>query len=261
MTDPTDSLAAALDRFDRTEANLKKLQTVWDKIFQVLPSDLVFGMDTDELDDLRRSFDDLVEALPPIDGFVIEARPYSADAAAQARFDALEISLEAPHARLEVERSIELPGREINEYRYRLHSARRTLVRREVEDVLAAIDGLLRDVDAADGVGAWRAQPRWEELTELIERLDRLVGDMVPGKARWKELRRHLRFAQANDLSDIKTMDWPSVRAEVTANLYSDREPIPVGADDLGTIAMSRPSGPVSTRLNWESVTAEDSSG
>jgi hypothetical protein len=73
------------------------------------------------------------------------------------------------------------------------------------------IDDVVRDVDARDGLGDWQGEDRWDELSSLVSRLDRLLGDLAPGKARWSALRRHLSFRQATDLSDIASMDWPSV--------------------------------------------------
>jgi hypothetical protein len=81
---------------------------------------------------------------------------------------------------------------------------------------------------------------------------------MVPGAARWSDLRRHLRFAEPNDLGDIVNLDWPSVKEEVTRGLYDDREPVPVNVDDIGELARARPTGPVSTQIEWANLTAED---
>ncbi|MGH9192681.1 MAG: restriction endonuclease [Acidimicrobiales bacterium] len=57
---------------------------------------------------------------------------------------------------------------------------------------------------------------------------------------------------------DILDMDWPSVRAEVDTCLYDDLEPLPVNVDDLGELANARPQGPVSTALDWDSLTAQE---
>lgn len=257
MTDVGDpsELAAALDVFDRVEANLEKLERIWQELAGSYPEGIAFGLDTATVDDLVRSFSLVLEELPPIDGFRIDALPLSPDAVAQARFDANEIG--ELEAKLAVERGIEEPGRQIAEYRFRINRGRRSLVRGHVGDVTSRIDQLLREVDAADGIGSWRLGDRWSELAGLVAELDRLVGQLVPGRARWSDLRRHLRFAQSNDLSDIVSMDWPSVKAEVEAALYDDREPLPVAVDDLGELVRARPSGPVSTRLPWNRLSDE----
>ena len=85
----------------------------------------------------------------------------------------------------------------------------------------------------------------------------RPIGGLVPGKARWSALHRHLSFQQSNRLSDIASMDWPSVRQEVQYSLYGDREPLPVETDDLADLVRARPTGPVSTGLDWTRIDAE----
>jgi restriction endonuclease len=107
-------------------------------------------------------------------------------------------------------------------------------------------------------VGEWRGEDRWAELASLFSRIERLTGDLVPGKAGWNDMRRHLSFQQPCDISDIATMDWLSVRLEVQTSLYGDREPLPVAVDDLADLVRARPSGPVSTRLDWAKINDED---
>lgn len=208
------------------------------------------------MDNLIRSFVHIAEHLPAIDGFSVSARPMSHDDISQNRLDAREVG--EVDAIISVEREIENPGRELEEYRFRCDRSRRRIVRDHVMDVTSRIDEVLRDVTTLDGIGHWRGADRWVELHDLFSELDRLVGNMVPGHARWSDLRRHLHFAEPNDLSDIATIDWPSVRAEVEGNLYDDLEPIPVTVDDLGSLARTRPSGPVSTRLSWAKLTPDD---
>lgn len=252
-------LAGALDEFDRVNANVSKLERIWKEIQEVTPSDVVFGLDSPESEDLVRSFAHIADQLPAIDRFRVDAVPMSQDEIAQNRFDAEEVG--EVDASVAVEREIEEPGRQLAEYRFRLERARRVLVRDHVLEVVTHIDQVLRDVAAADGLGQWRGKDRWGELSALVSELDRLVGDTVPGRARWNDLRRHLRFGQDNDLSDIATMDWPSVKDEVEASLYDDREPIPVAVDDLGELVRARPTGPVSTRLDWKRLADDDFEG
>lgn len=249
-------LAAALAQFDRVAANLEKLERVRNQLQDLTPDDIVFGLDTPESEHLGRSFTHIAEHLPPIDGFRVTAVPMSQDAIAQSRFDAWDIG--DIEAKFSVERAIEEPARQLTEYRFKFDRARRGLVRDHVMSVTDSIDAVLRDVMATGGLGEWSGEDRWEELGDLVSELDRLVGSLVPGKARWSDLRRHLRFAQSNDLSDIATIDWPSVRAEVEASLYDDREPLPVSVDDLGELVRGHPTGPVSTRLNWSRLSDED---
>jgi len=41
------------------------------------------------------------------------------------------------------------------------------------------------------------------------------------------------------------------------AGRYDENEPVPVGVEDLGTLAASHPTGPVATKLKWEALTTE----
>jgi hypothetical protein len=252
-------LAATLDQFDRAAANLAKLEKVWEEWCSATPSDISFGLDTPDSEELVRAFNDLAQGLPQIDGFRIEARPWDQDTVAQARFDALDLDI--TEARTEVERGISEPGRQIAEYRHRLEQTRRNLVRGQVGEIVASIDAILRDVVRVEGRAEWRAEDRWGELTDMVSELDRLVGTLVTGRARWSDFHRHLRFAESTDLSDIEVMDWPSVKSEVESALYDDHEPVPVQVDDLGALARARPKGPVSVRLHWDRLSDVDFEG
>jgi len=71
-------------------------------------------------------------------------------------------------------------------------------------------------------------------------------------------MRRHVNIGQGIDLHDIARHDWPSVRTEIEANLYSELEPLPVAAENLADLVRLKPSGSVTTRLNWAAITAEE---
>jgi hypothetical protein len=252
-------LADALDQFDRVEANLMKLHDIWNEYQRLVPHDIAFGLDSNRSNQLIHAFSDISANLPAIDGYRIDATPWALDAIAQARTEAQEIELDEPLARVEIERAISEPGRQLDEYRFRLERARSRLVRDQALDVVTRIDAVLRDAELVDAHRAqWRRIDRWAELGNLVSELDRLIGNTAPGNARWSDLHRHLRFAQGGDLRDIVDRDWPSVRAEVEAILYDDLEPVPVKVDDLGELAKAKPTGPVSTSLNWPVLTDED---
>lgn len=251
-------LAEALDQFDRVEANLTKLEEIWHEYRRLIPRDISFGLDSNRSNELLHAFTDVVANLPPIDGYRIDAGPWTLDAIARARTEAEEIETDEPLARVELERRISEPGKELDEYRFRLGRARSRLVRDQALDVVATIDAILRDAELVDAHRArWRHTDRWAELGSLVSQLDRLIGNAAPGNARWSDLHRHLRFAQGGDLRDIVEWDWPSVRSEVDAVLYDDLEPIPVKVDDLGQLVKATPKGPVTTSVNWSVLTDE----
>lgn len=99
---------------------------------------------------------------------------------------------------------------------------------------------------------------RWERLADTLRQIERLTSGIVPGKARWSDMRGHVNIGQGIDLHDIPRHDWPSVRTEIEANLYSELEPLPVTAENLADLVRSKPSGSVTTRLNWAAITAEE---
>lgn len=81
---------------------------------------------------------------------------------------------------------------------------------------------------------------------------------MVPGRARWRDMRRHMSIGQGVDLHDIARVDWPSARKEIEANLYSELEPLPVSRDNLVDLVRAKPTGSVTTKLDWSAITAEE---
>jgi hypothetical protein len=163
-------------------------------------------------------------------------------------------------AKLSVEGGITEPGRDIAEYRFRLHRARRNLVRERVGAVVSQIDELssrLAREWLPDNSGSID-DPDWPALTQAIAELDRLVGSVISREGRWSELRRHAHFGQSQDLYDIVEMDWPSIRRDVMKGIYSELDPLPVAIRDLADVEVSGRSSPVATRLSWERLDYEE---
>lgn len=249
------TLAAALAQFDRTEANLVKLEGVWDEIAKAIPDDVEFGLDGPEAASLFDRFDRLVASLPTIDGFAITARPERYDDIAETRFGYWEIG--EPLGRMKYDREVEAPGEEIAVYRQRMEAARRRLVSSRVSELVGDVDRILTETSVADGDGAWTGPDRWSELEGAVAEIQRLCGAQVPGRARWSELSRHLYFSASNDLSDIVTMDWPSIRAEVEAWIFDGDDPIDIDVDDLGALVATKPTGPVPAAIDWTLLDSE----
>lgn len=237
-----------LGQLDRVEANLAKLDRVWSALQSAT---------ADEFENLQRSYVNLLAGLPAIDGFRVESVPLSETDAELLRFDAHEVG--APEAHVFADEQIDAPRREIGRYRFLLHTARKKLVRDRVTEVVAEIDALVSPTGKL--ASAEPSGEDWDRLVLRVAELDRLVSNTVPGKARWTDLHRHLRFGTDVDLRDIINMDWPSVRSEVERHLYEDDEPLPVSVDDVGEMIRSRPRGPVSTRLAWDRLTDEEFEG
>ena len=252
-------LDSALTAFDRTDANLRRLDNIWSQMQALVPSGIVFGggSEDDRYRELVWGFDEIATALPALSGYRIESRPMELNEIAQGRLDASEIG--EIEIAIRLEEDIERPGLEIRQYRLRLDRARREMVRRQVADVSATIDGLLADLVTRHArdmkpVG----EPAWEDLAGCVGQIERLTGALVPRSQAWANLTRHLRFGQGQDLHDISGTDWPEVSRELQTSLYSELEPLPVGVEDLGVLVASAPAGPVSSSLGWAGLSAEE---
>jgi hypothetical protein len=238
MVDMQDALA----QFAKAEANLDKAVHVWDQIRAEIPSrGFAFGCDTPELKQLRLAFSDLCGGLPPIDGYSVDGGSVlDPDSIAQGRIDAMEIGYEQSF-----DDTIYQPQELLDGYRARLKRARRALAVGQIRAVVVSIDEMLSHVEI-DGYGAsWRGPFGWADLQRSIRELEQLVGDTLQRTGRWGDLHRHMRFAMTNDLHDIVSMDWPSVRAELEPVMFNDQEPLPVDTSiDLGALERSMPIRP-----------------
>lgn len=72
-------LNKALEQFDRTEVNLRRLEKANSDLEKLIPDGIVFAggsPDGRQHEALRRTFAELVQALPAIDGFRLEVEPW-----------------------------------------------------------------------------------------------------------------------------------------------------------------------------------------
>lgn len=253
-TTPASPLMAALELFETTEANLAKLERLWTELEHLMPTGVSFGTDP-EYEDRARSYVAILAALPMIDGWKPGSEPPELNALAQDRFDALELG--EPTAQISVEQRLEEPSRELRDYRFRLNSKRRALVRESLIELIDVIDAdvkLLReqsgDIESAVKLG----DELWRALRDHIKQIDVLLGSSVERPLRWRDLRRHAGFADPHDLSDIEEADWPQVKEALRKVLYAENEPLPVAVADLSDLVAARPRGPILTGLAWENI-------
>src|SRR5258708_3218244 len=92
-----------------------------------------------------RVFEDVLAALPKIDGWTPESVPMDLNSMGQSRLDAKECG--EISAEIAVEEQIEAPGRELAEYRHRLNAKRRQLIRSVMSDLIATVDETLRSLN------------------------------------------------------------------------------------------------------------------
>jgi Restriction endonuclease len=253
-------LEKALEQFDATEANLRRLQAIWTELQGLMPSGIGFldgGPEGRRYRELTHAYEEIVAAVPAIHGFRIETVPVALNAIGQMRFDAAELG--EIELVVSTEDEIARPGTEIDEYRFRLDRARRDLVREHLSGLAARIDRLL--ADRVRRIAKDRepvSDAEWEELGTAFGQLERLAGDQIPRTKAWTQLQRHLAWHQGVDLHDIAESDWPAVRSEIQQNLYSELEPVPIAVEDLGSLAASKPEGTVTTALRWANLSAEE---
>jgi len=253
-------LNAALQLFDATEGNLKKLMDVWNKIEAQMPSCPAFGSPP-EYDELCFTFRQILPAIPAIDGFRVEDCLLEYDEIGQMRLDALEVG--EFDAQVTVERAVSEQGRQLQQYRLKLLTKRRELVRERIVAVMNEIEDLLPSLRTAAAGKAMNAymtdfvESEWNQLKELVAELDTLIGSGARPSG-WSDIQRHLHFSMVKDLHDIQKRDWPAVKAGLRLNLYANNEPVPVAVNDLGDVVASRPKGHVPTKLNWSSLSEED---
>lgn len=251
------TLDAALRQFEATEANLEKLDKLWEQIEHHLPRGPAFGSPP-EYDELCLALRRILPALPAIDGFRVEDRLLDYDTVGQMRLDALELG--EFDAQISVENAIIEQGRQLQAYRFRLRAKRRELVRGRILTLIDEVDELLRRLGPAaegkppnDSVSG----SDWSRLKELIDEIDALLGSSKR-PPRWSDLQRHLHFGMVCDLLDIQKFDWPAVKEALRPDLYGQHDPVPVDVADLGDIVAARPQGPVATQLDWSTLSDED---
>jgi hypothetical protein len=255
------NLEEALGQFEKAETNISRIEAVASEMAGLVPDGISFAdasPEAERYENLRRSYEDLLSGLPPLNGYKPGAAPPTLDEIADWRMGAAELG--EPEYAINVAQQEREPAEQLAEYKHRFSKVRRSLVRDRAKELMKEIDGVLSTVDDSiprDGT-SMADDEGWQTLVTGIGEVERLLGsDLVKSQGRWHDLHRHLGFAQAVDYRDIAEVDWPSVRPDIEASLYGQFEPLPVDVDDLGSLAESHPAGPVSTELTWDALDDE----
>ncbi len=250
------NLEEALGQFEKAETNISRIEAVAEEMDALVSDGISFADTSPEAqryENLRRSYVDLLSGLPPLKGYKPTVAPFTLDEIADRRMGVAELG--EPEYAISVAQEEREPAEQLAEYKHRFAKARRSLVRERVLELVKEIDSILSNVDESiprDGT-PMADNEDWQKLIQGIGEIERLLGsDLSKSQGRWHDLHRHLGFAQAVDYRDIAEFDWPSVRPDIEASLYGALEPLPVEVDDLGSLAESQPSGPVSTELAWD---------
>jgi hypothetical protein len=171
------ALGAALQQFEATEANLTKLEALWDRIRALIPNSIAFGSPP-EYDELCLAFRQNLPALPAVDGAKLTDALHGYDEIGQMRFDAMELGDLEP--KVAVEGAIEEQGRLLKDYRFKFLSKRRALVRQRTLELVDRVDEVMRLMrpGTEPGGGTERSGDRahWDGLKEAISEIDTLLG-------------------------------------------------------------------------------------
>ena len=258
MNSTESPIMAALEQFEATEANLIKLERLWDELEKMMPQGVTFGSNF-EYEDRTRAFAALMGSLPMIDSWKPTAALYSLDEIAQNRLDAMELG--EAQVVSSVESAILEPGRELREYRFRLNNMRKAVIREALIGLIDQVDADIRKVREMAGPapehGTKLPNEAFSEMREHLEQIGVLLGSSVAKPVRWGDMRRHMGFGYVGDLDDIENFDWPQIKAALRADFYGVNEAVPVEVADLASLVAARPTGPVTTALAWDRIDAE----
>lgn len=251
-------LNSAIRHFEAAEENLIKLESLWREIEKSIPDGVSF-VDPDLLyEDNCRSFEDILAAIPAIDGWKPEISLFELNEIGQMRLEAMEAG--EIEYQISTEERISEPGKLLREFRYQFNRKRRGLIRDSIHELIDSTDSLLRSLKADwlesedDERGKTVEDDNFTKLSENIAQIGSLLGSSVKRPPRWSDLHRHIHFAMVGDLHDIVNFDWPNVKEGLRSTLYGDQEAVPVEVEDLGSLVQAKPRGPVATKLEWQSL-------
>jgi hypothetical protein len=167
-------LDSALNRFERVNTNLERLESVHDQLWALIPAGIEFGSSPEarQYRELCGAFADIAAALPPVDGFRITSMPLELEEIAQARLDANEIS--EPEILINLGREMDAPVAEMDEYRRRFSATRRRLIRERLQQLIEEIEVLLgpyqHPPETTDELQEWADGFDWEALRTNMPR-------------------------------------------------------------------------------------------
>jgi hypothetical protein len=169
----------ALQKFEAAEANLVKLERLWEELQSRFPSGLTLD-ENPEYEDRSRSFKLVLASLPKIDSWRPEITPPGIEGLAQNRLDFMELG--EPLAEAQFEASLWADGRELRQYRFRLNQKRRALIRDALVDVIDQIDADLRAIreEVGEPEPAEKISSQlWDQLRAHADQIEVLLGSSV----------------------------------------------------------------------------------
>jgi hypothetical protein len=246
----------ALKHFEIAEANLVKLEKLWEQIYAHIPNSPAFDVGNFEYDNLVSSYTEILPHLSLIDGWRPEAIPAPLNSIGQWHLDALEIGEIA--AKVAVDEEIIRPNAELKRYRFLLKKKRLQLLRQTLLKLIESGDAeialLKKNLPTIQSKTDSKAA--LVMLKDIVEQVEVLLGSN-PRPEKWNDLWRHLRFGEPHDIEDITNTDWPSIKASLSPSLYNELEPIPSEIPSLDSLVEEKLTGNIPRKLKWENIDAE----
>jgi hypothetical protein len=250
------NLEQAISTFDAVEANLVKLEKIWEQIRALMPSDIAFGAPP-AYDELCFAFRNILPSMPAINNFRIEDKLFEYDEIGQMWLDVNEVG--EADSRVYLMIALDEQGKKLGEYRLHFAVQRSKLVRERMLELIDGVDQSIRNmaasIDPDHGEGSIQETDQ-SHLQALISEMNVLLGSTRDRPDNWIDLQRHLRFGEYVDLVDIVRHDWPTVKKGLMDQLYGQYDPLPVNVDDLEHLVASKPKGRVASALRWDMLDA-----
>lgn len=248
-------LRQLLDYFARTEKNLHQLQTILDRALPMIPNgpEVISSV---EYEDLQRQWKAGIAQVPPINGFRITEELPAIEAIGWAFIESAEIGV-TPLSALE---AVNLPGRQLAEYRFRFGVAKRRLVKQRVEELVSEVERCITEIAQTANIDSREPiiDDRTESVKGAIDEIEILLSDRLSENGRWSDLRRHLGYSESHDWIDIKMQDWPSVKTDIVEAMCISPDPLEVPDLDLGVLAKNPAGTPSTLGFDWSRISYQD---
>jgi hypothetical protein len=259
-TPQENTLNVSLKHFETAEANLVKVEKLWEEIRTLTPNGVSFGSDI-EYEEKCRLYEMILPHLTKINGWSPGAIPMGLNDIAQARFEIQDLLFGDIGAVVTLDNQIDSPGTELRQYRFLLNQTRKELVRSTLIELIDKTDSIINQTSSEIEDCKQKDKPasispeNWEQLSEYINQIDILLGSM-PRPERWGDLNRHIFFRELGDFNDIEKFDWPKVKSILTKTIYDENEPIPSQVEDLSILLSKKLKNSVVSQLTWKNIDA-----
>lgn len=247
-----------MKQFEITEANLKKLEELWDILQEIIVSlskTLDFSQKEASLyENVSLYFKGLIQGTPRIEGYKIDylVKPYSL---ILRNYIDISNTNDIVH-KFDFDEEIFLQGQQLNEYKFRLRRKRQELARQKIFEICVEIEkdlDVLQTLNPSNEYGRIE-HPIWNDLQQKMDSMQSIIGNSVQLPPRWRDMVRHIGYGQVQDANDIINADWPSIRDGLEEALRRKYDPIPISTEDIGVLVNQKPEGNVVTELKWNNL-------